>query len=76
MNSKGASPENSKRHGDIEAMAFLHARRDTPIIQQSKSHRFHDPTDAEVDRIVADHRVELEALVASCRAEMENLVFE
>ena len=59
IKTKGVSEENSKRHGEMEALAFLHAWRDTPIVNAAKTHRWHDPPDEEVDAFVEAHRDEL-----------------
>jgi hypothetical protein len=60
---KGSTAVNSARHGRLEALAFVHAWRTTAIRRPDKSHQWHDPTDAEVDAFVGEHREDLERLL-------------
>ena len=65
----GQTPQNSTRLGAIEAVALLHRWRTVPITDPSKTHRRHEPSEAEVDEYAAAHHDELEALVALATGE-------
>lgn len=57
----GRGPRNTRRHGDLEPLGFLHVWHDTPP-RPDKSHRKTNPRDEDVDSFIANHGDELRAL--------------
>ena len=72
VKTKGSTEGNSKRHGLIEALAFLHAWRDVPITDPTKTHNGHPPTDEAVDAFVLAHKEELEEIAHRRMEEARN----
>ena len=64
---RGCFEEATKRFGDIEPLAYLHAWIPLQAMQrkgsQRATHRQADPSDAEVAAYAEKHRAELQAIV-------------
>ena len=58
----------------MEALAFVHAWRTTAIRRPDKSHQWHDPTDAEVNAFVGEHREDLERLLVKVMDDAQDVV--
>lgn len=57
----GLGPRNTRRHGDLEPLAYLHAWHETPP-DPVKGHRKTNPRDEDVDNFFAHNHEELRAL--------------
>ena len=64
---KGMTPANSKVHGDIEALLFLHAWADVPP-RPGKTHRASSPTREQVAAYAEEHKEELRPILRNLLA--------
>jgi len=68
----GALPKHIANFGAIECAAFLHAWRDAPITDETKTHRNHEPDLGAVEAFATRYKAVLEAAVAEAEEALEN----